>query len=337
MEQEPNKQNTITARQESVDIQKKKPFYKRIWFIVIASIVGLVFIVWPLVVLVINSLSGSSASVSAADTFYEMLETAGQKKKVHFLYETKRAASGEEKPLYVRSLAELDGATKEYSVAFISDTTWVRAGRCVKGKEYATALKDPDTLMEAEDVIKGKWTVSTDRFSASTCDYKRSRYHGSVTDAILPHGATEAQVKGMIEGLKSRDAIAYKDEGIVTYDGKKARKISFELSKQKSGKSNADAGVFFFTFRDGASSKVGANFADLDGISEHFEDRLYQTSPTPELKGYYLIDEQERLPLFSEIATIGQGVAPTTYTNVYSFPDVLTMNEGTPLPQIPRP
>jgi hypothetical protein len=60
-------------------------------------------------------------------------------------------------------------------------------------------------------------------------------------------------------------------------------------------------------------------------------------SPTPELKGYYLIDMQTKLPLYSKIDTMGDGVKPAVYTNVYNFPEALTIDEVTPLPQIGRP
>ena len=332
MDNETNQQVTTHTPPEIT-----QPLYKRPWFFGLVAIAVLLLIGAVIASLFKTPRSNNTATTSAADTFYTMLETAAQKTKVHFLYETKRAASGTTNSLYVRSLAEFDTAKKEYSSVFVSETLLVNAGRCVKNQEYTFKGRFAlATLPEAEASLKTQWSPQS-RAPIGICNYLNGRYHGSITDSILPVGITAAQAKGMVDGLKQQNAIDYKNEGTVTYNGKQASKISIEVSKQKSGKSNATAALFFFAFRDGTTTKVGTNFNDLANLRAHFEDRLYQTGPTPELKGYYLIDQQTKLPLYSEFLTIGDKVVPTTYSSVYAFPETLTITKDTPLPEITKP
>lgn len=319
----------------------KKPFYKQVWFIILASILGLVFVVWPLVSLAFNAVSGGGIGGSGAgQTFYDMVETAAQKSKVHYAYESEQPAGKDADAVFVRSLAEYDAATKEYDTAYISENISARAERCVKGKEYMSLVnKNPDTLAEAEAAMRGEWKESTNRYPLGVCDYKKTRYQGSFTDGILPVGLTAAQAKSMVDALKGKDAIAFKDEGSATYDGKKGKKISFEISKEKTGKSNR-ANIFFYAFRDGATGETGSNVTDINGMRNNFETRYHATTPEPELKGYYIIDEKTKLPIYSELTTTAGGIPnfrPTTQLSVYGFPDALTMDHTTQLVDITKP
>jgi len=321
--------------------QPKKPFYKQVWFIIVASIVGLLFIVWPLISFVFNAVSGGGiGGSSAAQTFYEMVETAAQKSKVHYDYEREQPAGKDAGAVFVRSLAEYDSTTKEYSTAYISENISVRADRCVKGKEYTSLVnKTPDNLTEAVAAMKGEWQESTGRFILGICDYKKTRIQGNFTDGILPVGLTSAQTKSMIDALKNKDAIAFKDEGTAIYGDKKGKKISFEISKEKTGKSDR-ANIFFYAFRDGATGDTGGNVTDINGMRNNFETRYHASSPEPELKGYYIIDEKTKLPIYSEHITTAGGTPnfrPTTQLSVYGFPDALTMDHTTQLIDIAKP
>lgn len=314
-------------------VETPKAVYKKPWFIwsAIAAV--------ALIGVILFTVLGNSSKGSASDIFYKMLETAGQKTKVHFLYELTKGQAQDFPPVYVRSLSEYDSTTHEYSMIYVSESLSVRTERCVKGKEYIAADRSVDTLAQAEAAVAGEWRASDGRFPTRTCQYNQARYQGSFTDGVLPVGATAGQMKNMIDGLKLRNGIAFKDEGNASYNGKKGRKISFEVSKAKTG-SEHKANIFFFAYRDGTSSKVAANIPDLNKIDDNFESRLHDSTPFPELKGFYIIDESTSLPIYSELETTAGEIkdfTPTVQRSVYDFPQALTMDAKTPLPKVEKP
>lgn len=309
----------------------KVAFYKKPWF----KITAIITVIILLIIFIAVFMSGGKSS--AETTFYKMVETAGQKTKVRFLYETTRAQTQDFPAVYVRSLAEYDASNHDYNLVFVSESISPRAERCVKGKEYKP-VGDLDTIADAEAAIAGEWRVN-DRFPIGTCKYNQARYQGSFTDGVLPVGATATQAKNMVDGLKSRQAIHFTDEGKASYNGKQGRKISFEISKAKTG-SESKANLFFYAFRDGNTSKVAANIPDLNKIDDNFESRLHDTTPHPELKGFYIIDEATSLPIYSELETTPgeiQDFTPTIHRSVYEFPNSLTMDDKTPLPKVDKP
>ncbi|HEX8763198.1 MAG TPA: hypothetical protein VF733_05610 [Candidatus Saccharimonadales bacterium] len=315
----------------------KKPFYKQAWFIVLA-IVAVVFLIGPILGLLglTNKKTGSSP---AQEQFYKMVETAGQKTRIRYTYELQRSKTADFPAVYARSMAEFDSTTKDYSLVFVSDSTTTSAGRCVKGQEYKAKTSFPDNLAEAEASLSEEWTPRDEDLAIGYCKYTTPRFQGSISDGVLPVGISTEQAKTMVKGLRGRGGVVYTDQGSVTYNGTKGRRIAFEISEAKTG-SKHRANLFFYALRDGTSNKVAANIGDLDKLRDHFEDRFHQTSPVPELKGYYIIDQQTNLPLYSEITTTAGDIsdfAPTTIRSVYGFPDSLTIDTKTPLPKINKP
>lgn len=313
----------------------QKLFYQQPWFIIVSVIVGS-----AIIALGISVAKGTFKKTSPAEEqFLTMLETTAQKTKVRYNYELTRPKASNFPAVYAHSLTEYDSQSHNYGVVFVSDGLSSSARRCVDGKEYLpTPNKYPDTLAEAEATISGEWKVNTpDIFG--TCDYGKSRFEGSFTDGILPVGLTAGQAKNMVTGLKGRGGVVYTDEGTATYNGKMGRKIGFEVSEAKTGTKNR-ANVFFYAFRDGPSNTVGKNVDDLNKMGDHFESRLHDTTPQPELKGFYIIDEKTNLPIYSEIKTVAGGIpdfTPTTILSEYAFPDSLDMSVKTPLPKLSRP
>lgn len=314
----------------------KKPLYKKAWFIVLLCIGGLALLSLP-VMLLINMSKGASGDT--ANTFYGMVEVVAQKSKIRYAYSLTQPEREGQTGIVTKSLAEYDAAAGVYSTAYASEAITSTASRCVKGKEYRSAAEKtyPDDMKMAEEILRGPFKVSDGRFSSASCEFEKSRYNGDFIDGMLAIGITPAQAKNMADELREENPAKLTDGGMTTYKGKAARKISFEVGKTLTGLPyQSDA--FFYAFRDGTSPTVGANVPVKD-ISKHF-DGVYQVPPVG-LKGFYLIDEATKLPLYRYLETVaddGQGAdfAPNTVISEYSFPDTLTMDETTQLPELTK-
>lgn len=308
------------------------PKRKKLWLWIAIGVLVLAAAIVGIVIAVSNS-----NKLPAKDLFYTMVETAAQKTKVHYAQERSTPKKPELPPIQVKSLAEFDFNSKEYSTVFVSEAITAQAARCVKGKEYKSPVSFPDNLAEAETAIKGDWLES--RYLLGTCKYQSTRYQGNFTDGILPVGLTAQQAKNMVSALKMADATVITDEGSVTYKDKKGRKISFELGQEKTGKPYK-ADTFFYAFRDGTTGKVGGNDIKVPDISNYFSSLLSGISPAPGVKGFYVIDEKTNLPIYSEITTTADGIkdyVPTTFLSEYDFPQALTIDAKTPLVEFAKP
>lgn len=297
--------------------------------------VGGLALLLPVILLMYNSGAGGAA----ADKFYSMIEKTAQASKIRYAYTLTIPEKADQFSVEVKSLTEYDAATGEYSTASASDAILASAARCVKGKEYRTTREDstPESFKEAEEILKGPFKVNDGRFTAGTCEFLKPRYQGNFTDGMLAVGLKPAQAKNMADRLRIDNPAKLTDNGASTYKGKAARKISFEVGKTLTG-SPYQSDEFFYSFRDGTSSKVGAN-VPLDDLSKHF-DSVFQI-PQVGLKGFYLIDEKTNLPLYRYLETVadegeGEDFAARTIISEYSFPDTLTMDENTQLPEISK-
>ncbi|HEX8763328.1 MAG TPA: hypothetical protein VF733_06265 [Candidatus Saccharimonadales bacterium] len=309
-----------------------KPVYKKTWFIALLGLGGLL-----LVAAVIMSLAGGRNS-GASDTFYGMIEAVAQKTKIRYAYTLTQPERNGQTGIVVKSLAEYDAAAGIYSSAYATEAITAGASRCVKGKEYRSAAEDtfPEDMKAAEELLRGPFKPSDGRFGFNECDFQKSRYVGDFTDGMLAVGISSAQAKNMADELRKTNPAKLTNLGKATYKGKAARKIGFEVGKTLGTSYQSDA--FFYAFRDGASSKVGAN-VPVQEISKHF-DGAFQLSPVG-LKGFYLIDETTNLPLYRYLETVadndeGADFAPQTVLSEYAFPDTLTMDEKTQLPELAR-
>lgn len=318
------------------DLVKKK-LYNRPWFIVLLAVGGsLLLLGIPGFLLWLNS---GGASGGAADKFYSMVEKTAQQSKIRYAYSLTIPKVGDGVGVEVKSLAEYDAATGEYSTAYAYDAILASASRCVKGKEYRTTRSDstPEDFKEAQEILKGPFKVNDTKFTSGSCEFLKPRYQGNFTDGVLAVGLKPEQAKSMADRLRLDNPARLTDNGTTTYKGKAARKISFEVGRTLTG-SPYQSDEFFYAFRDGMSSKVGANVG-VDDIEKHF-DGVYQV-PAVGLKGFYLIDEKTNLPLYRYMETVadngeGSDFAARTVMGEYSFPDALTMDENTQLPDITK-
>lgn len=329
-------QNQEAPAAPSAEMTKKK-LYNKPWFIVLLVTVGLLLLVGiPGLFLWLNS---GGASGGTADKFYSMIEKTAQQPKIRYAYTLTIPKVGDRFSVEVKSLTEYDAASGEYSTASASDAILASANRCVKGKEYKTTREDstPEDFKEAEEVLKGPFKVNDTRFTAGTCDFSKPRYQGNFTDGMLAVGLKTEQAKNMADSLRLDNPAKLADNGMTTYKGKTARKISFEIGKTRTG-SQYGSDSFFYSFRDGLSPQVGAN-VPVGDIEKHFDTVFH--IPAVVLKGFYLIDEKTALPLYRYLETAADSAdagdyAPRTVMSEYAFPESLTMDENTQLPEITK-
>lgn len=316
--------------------QPKKPFYKQVWFIIAVAVVGIILLALPVLIWLMSMSGGVGSGSPAKELYYSMIETAAQRTKIRYAYERIQPEKDGRSGQHILSLSEYDYTNKKYNTVFISEAITATAERCVDGKPYHNReIKFPDDFAEALEAINGPSSENKNVVPAETCDFRKIRSQGNFSDNILPVGLTAAQAKGMVDELRLRDTIEIKDEGQVTYEGKKGRKVSFELNPEKTGRPSKPE-LFFFTLRDGTTGKVGGNGISLNDLNTH---RVGDLIGYGAIKGTYVIDETTKLPIYSEITLSGSSeatYAPTTTWSVYEYPDTFTITPTTSLPTIEK-
>src|SRR5690349_3561357 len=244
--------NQVTPQQSEADAVQpanpaKRKLYNKPWFIALLAVGGsLLLLVIPGLLL---WLSSGGANGGTADTFYSMIEKTAQQPKVRYAYSLSIPKKGENFSVEVKSLTEYDAATGEYSTAYASDAILASANRCVKGKEYRTTREDssPEDFKEAEEMLKGPFKLNDTRFTAGTCEFSKPRYYGNFTDGMLAAGLKPQQAEGMANRLRKDNPAKLTDGGMVTYKGKAAKKINFEVGKTLTG-SPYQSDEFFYAF-----------------------------------------------------------------------------------------
>lgn len=315
---------------------ERKPSKKK-WFI----IGGIVFLLvaWQVTA---NLLGSSSSNNKSAAVFYEALQNASQKTKVHFAqhqqrYENEAALTSKGKPIdELKLLTERDVASGEYSTLFAGESSFGgTAERCVKGKEYRPSDRNTDTLQAAMEALKGPAApyeyLPTQSATFSPCNFNRVGHKGKFSDGVLPIGLTASQSTSWINYYKMREPMKITDDGQATVGKFSGRKFSFVVGEKATGKPyTTDA--FFYAYRDGDTGKPFGLGIPLEKITNNFE-RLFE-NPSG-ITGFYLIDEKTKLPVYSEMTTTSDGATgdfkPYVSKQHYSFPETLTIDEKTQL------
>lgn len=320
----------------------KKPFYKRSWVIGLGIFLVLGIVVFPLAAWVGRSGDDNSgSSVNAENLFYRMIETAGQKNSVRLnLYqESYKDTSADAKTLPEQKMLRItdyDYQKQEFSTIYASKYGQfsARGGKCIKGQEYKPdqQLLRRDTFEDAVAAVnKSTPVTAAEAIEYMTCNLKQV-YSPKMGDGVLPIGVTDQQVQAMIADLKRRQAVLIKDEGKAMHDGRKLRKISIAVG-ETAGKKEYESNRFFFSLRDGVTGKIGGNVS-VDDLSKHFDNTFILQSPSGGLTGFYLVDEQTNLPVYSELSTTANGHAnfkPLFRKHRYQYNASLTVSDGTKL------
>lgn len=304
--------------------QKKR----KIWQVLLIGIAVLVAI--PLGIMLVGAIQKTLNS-GAENLFYEALGKASQEQKLRIEHAHYRFASEQDKAANtlnssLNSMTEFDNATGNYSTVYLKYLAGTYSlGRCVNGKEYDHKKMFLKTLEDAEAELASPATaLAKNHAIRSACNYKDVFRSGYLSDGIIPAALTTQQGQTWINALKASQILEIKDEGQGEYAGKKGRKISFV---QKKG----TVEDFFYLFRDGSSEEVGANtkeFFRFDRILDNLEE-------PPLVTGFYLVDEKEKLPFYSEFTTTPapnqKQFQPLTTKAAYTYGQEFSITEKTSL------
>lgn len=276
--------------------------------IIAGSIVGGLLVIWLILHFVVQIfLTPASDNSSTATLFYDTLQNAAQQTRVRMAhyqaeYKTEDDQKANKIDSFDESLAEFDTKTKQYSSVFVyGDTVSPLPERCVKNQIYSFQTYDVTTLQQAEDALKRPSHPALPDPSDSQygpCLYNSPFRPGKLTDGIIPIGFSAQQAQSWVTYLKGIGLLTLKDEGTTTYKGKTGHKISFTLNQVQGSQGTTD--LFFFAQRDGTTNKNGGNNQDPT-----YFDRILDPGNGTNLKGFYIIDEAKKLPMYSEFQSIG--------------------------------
>jgi hypothetical protein len=332
--------------------QKSRQSTRRSWLL-IGGVVGVILaslIVWFVMQ---RSPSPATHLQTGSDLFYKMLVKASQQSRFGIsmyrtTYATKTDADARHnKGSELSSVSELDTASREYRSVFahnLFDKPKFDIGRCIKNDtyndNYQNAAERPDTLTAANEALKTRVYKVTQALVFIPCPYLGIIPQGSadlavarLSDGVFPVTLSPQQAKNWGAQVSKAQLFEVKDEGAQTYNGKQVRKLSFTPKGDKVNQRLYDA---FY------------QAAEIDTVKHDHPDAPWQFAfitlnprNTGSVGGYYLIDEQTELPVYSELygtnpdrqpesnESAGRNIARTKQR--YYYPNVLTITTQTPL------
>lgn len=342
MDSQSDNQSPVTPQQTPQPLSQQPPASatkksKKLW--IIAGVVVLALLVISSVVRMFSG--GPNTANTGGDSnklFTDMLSAAAQKTKVQQLTTFKLWSEGVDTATPPQddqlSFSEFDAATKKFNTinAAVTSRGAAEAEKCLDGKphRYLIEGKTLAALVEglnSPSTREGAYTDPNGPYSP--CNVERSRRVGKFSDGVIPVGMTADQVKSWLGYFKARNLFTVKDEGKTEYKGKQVRKLSFTVNPER-----GNMGLFY-AVRDGDTSQTnGLNF----NWEENFGMQIgADLANPPSMTGYYLVDEQTKLPVFSEFTSaVPQGKQPAEVPSFkqkaeYTYPSQLTITNDTKL------
>lgn len=332
MEQQPvNAQPPQGSPQATAPLPKNKTM--KIVLIIVGVLAAL--IVLPFLIFgIIGMFVGGGGTSSNNELLLTTLSNASQKTKVQQLTSYKiwkaGASTSSEPARDELSLTEFDSTSTTFATINASPTAINSAEKCIDGKPHAYRVSD-DTMEAAIDVLNSpnaeEKAYANPNGPYSPCNVNDSRRVGKFSDGIIPVGLSADQAASWLGYLKERGVLVAKDEGKTDYKGKTVRKISFTLAEK------LDSSALFYAVRDGDTGK-----SEGSGIKwkTNFGLQLSQNLETPTgLQGFYLIDEDTKLPMYSEVNSAQLASKPSAQLESYSqkveytYPDSLSLTSRT--------
>lgn len=242
------------------------------------------------------------------------------------------------------SVGELDTTKSDFRSAYIyrlPEAEKFEVGRCLSGRDLQNfgALADrPSTLPGAVEYLKTARRAA-EGLAFSSCPQYGVNPGGIVdlaptrlNDGVFPVGFTEEDAKKWINEIKPKNLFDIKDEGEETKDGKKLRKLSFAPKRGVTGINEQLTAAF--------RTVAGPNATDLRAAYSFIPIGLMGEGS---VKGYYLIDEATKLPVYSELQYAPNEAGGDTSTGLsasfnvirtkqnYSYGGPLTLDETSAL------
>lgn len=316
------------------------------WIVAVIGALVLISAIWFVVSMVSKtSAPGQNGQSSAAQKLFDdMARAAAAKSRVQLTYAEKSFKSKADYTAHTvldqqYSVAEVDVPTKEYRAVYANQQgsstglTYYTVRRCLTGKMFepegfALAYK---TLDAVKGVLQQPFRVTVDNSEANDCSLSDPDHPGRVTDGIIPVGLSQDQIEGWLRNLHEASFVQLEDKGMTTYNQKPVRKLRVVTN------SLAGAGNFFDAVKKGAGLQLTTDSGAVGADSY----RLDHMATSDNIDGFYLIDEQTKLPLYSEFVTLAllkddSGEAPSNqngttqgrvFKQLYAYPESLSLGQ----------
>lgn len=304
--------------------------------------------------------SNAPADSSGAETtLYAALANAAQQQKIRVaMYRETFAAKADADARknigsVASSVSEVDtqkGFRSVFANNILQDDGSYMIGRCIDGTTYNDYYQAPakitaraKTLQEAAGRLKlmpdGNLYQVTQPLTYISCPHlgllpaSPPIAMSRLSDGVFPVTLSETQAKNWQQKVAAAKFFTIKDEGVVERNGQKLRKISIVPTDDTTNRKLYDI------FRDaGEVAKIKAEQpkAEID-----YEFQSINPNNSGGVGGYYLLDTQKNLPVYSEL----YGTNPDKQTNetpaarrniartkqTYTYPSQLTLGFDTPL------
>lgn len=338
------------------------PSTKKRMLIVLAVAVIIIGVGGALLLAARKPSTGTDSGSSAAEAkLYSALANAAQQQKIRVAmyretFATKDDADARKNVGSVASsVSELDtdkGYRSVFAHNLLQDDGSFSVGRCMDGTTYndyyqapATLTTRAKTLREAAGRLalmpKGNLYKVTQPLTFISCPHlglmpaNPPLAVARLSDGIFPVTFSADQAKDWQQKVAKAKLFTVKDEGLAEHDGKQLRKFSFS---PKGGDYSASQKLYDIFRETGEIAKIKSEQpkAEVD-----YEFQSINPNNTGGVGGYYLIDEQTNLPVYSELygtnpdkemgksRSAGRNIAKTKQT--YAYPAQLALSLDTPL------
>ncbi len=299
----------------------------------------------------------TSGDPKAVAGFYDALANGAKQKNIRVAqyrttYATKADLETKNDPGFIQSsIGEL--VNNKYRGVYAQrpyDKTEFDMERCIDGTAYWDGLVSaggsgrpaPKNLTEANEYLKQMYRV-TEAGSFSVCPYIGVRPGGIIdlaparmSDGFMPVTLTDDQAANWKNKLQAANLFTIKDEGVVARSGKQLRKYSFEPRGDAMTINDQLFNIFYET------AEIEKIVREHPKAEWKYEFISINTAKNGGIKGYYLMDEQTGLPVYSELTGVGEDKQkaadqPVRKANLgfnkqtYQYPSAPTIELTTPL------
>lgn len=289
--------------------------------------------------------------------FYDALAKGASQKNIRVAqyrttYATRADLESKNDPGFIQSsIGEL--VNNKYRSVYAQrmyDKTDFSMERCMDGVSYWDGLGTafgaqrpaPKTLAESNEYLKQMYRV-TEAVQFTVCPYVGVMPGGTLdlaparmSDGFMPVTLSDSQAANWKAKLQAANLFAIKDEGITEHNARQLRKYSFEPRGDISTINEQLYNIFYET---GEIEKI---MREQPKAEWKYEFISINAANNGGIKGYYLIDEQTGLPVFSELQGLGEDkvkdpASPVKKANLgynkqsYAYPSAPTIELNTPL------
>jgi hypothetical protein len=296
--------------------------------------------------------SDAAGATGAADRLYAMLENAARQERLGLaMYRATFARKADADAntnigSQVSSVAELDTTTRDFRSVYAENMIAgpkFDIGRCLGNDTYNDNFKNdgerPTTLVEANEALKTRVFKITQRLTFIPCpglgiipnggpDLSVSR----LSDGVFPVTLAPQEAHDWANRVRAADLFEVTDEGTAEYNGKQVRKLRLTPRADDVNRQLFD--IFY------AAARIDAVKREHPDARWEFGFIAVNPRNTGGVGGFYLIDEQTNLPVYSELygtnpdketanGSAGRNIARTKQR--YDYPAQLSITPQTPL------